>query len=395
MTRTYTIAVALVCGVAFAGPVTPVRGASYSVLYRFKSGLDGQGPSAGLTTLGDTLYGTTVSGGASGDGTVFSLNPATGAEQVVYPFRGGSDGEGPVASLACFGGLLFGTTEDGGANGDGTVFSIDPATGAESVVYSFGSVNTDGTDPIASLIGVGGLLYGTTLYGGAFGNGTVFSINPATGVENVVYSFQGDNDGANPYAGLVEVGTKLYGTTYNGGGSANCAGGLGCGTLFSLDLAAGTENVVYSFPGDGGGANPAANLINVNGSLYGTTYFGGSSGDAGTVFSLNPTTGVLSEIASISGGPLGGLVIVNGRLYGTSLAGGTSRNCGQYGCGTIFSLSPRTQAYKVVHSFKGDKDGSASYSGLTLLGARLYGTTAAGGAKNCSGGCGTVFEVTP
>jgi uncharacterized repeat protein (TIGR03803 family) len=146
----------------------------------------------------------------------------------------------------------------------------------------------DGAHPAASLINVKGTLYGTTYGGGAKNAGTVFSIT-TTGKEKVLHSFSGGrSDGAYPYASLINVNGTLYGTTTKGG--SRCGSNLGCGTVFSVTTT-GTEKVVHSFRGGTGGADPLASLINVNGTLYGTTYTGGSScshSGCGTVFALTP-----------------------------------------------------------------------------------------------------------
>ena len=97
--------------------------------------------SANLLNVGGTLYGTTADGGidACGDfsdqacGTVFSVNATTGAEQVVYFFKGGADGNFPTGGLINVGGTLYGTASQGGANGEGAVFSVNPGTGTEQI----------------------------------------------------------------------------------------------------------------------------------------------------------------------------------------------------------------------------------------------------------------------
>jgi uncharacterized repeat protein (TIGR03803 family) len=163
------------------------------------------------------------------------LNPTTNTETAVYSFQGGTDGSFPVAGLIRDDGILYGTTEYGGAGAGGTVFSLNPTTDAETLLYSFCSQQNcaDGAGPSAGLIRVGDTLYGTTYNGGANGMGTVFSINHSSGAEAVVYSFQGSTDGANPVAGLINVGGTLYGTTM-GGGTGTCNGG--CGTVFEITL---------------------------------------------------------------------------------------------------------------------------------------------------------------
>lgn len=160
------------------------------------------------------------------------------------------------------------------------------------MLHSFrSSVNNDGSLP-NDLINVGGVLYGTTEFGGAFNNGTVFKITTA-GVETVLHAFRGRSvrsaDGALPNKGLIDVGGTLYGTT-GGGGSGNCD--HGCGTVFKITTA-GAENVLYSFNDEG----MDAGLIEVNGTLYGTTNLGGSGNckhGCGTVFKLT-TAGALAK----------------------------------------------------------------------------------------------------
>jgi uncharacterized repeat protein (TIGR03803 family) len=170
------------CGTAFA--VT--QNGTEPVLYSFKGGTDGSNPEAGLLNVSGTLYGTTYDGGAASAGTVFSIT-LQGVEKVIYSFKGGTDGEGPVSGLINVGGILYGTTLAGGGagcasvNGCGTVFSVTPA-GVENVIYAFRG-GSDGSGPLVALISVGGVLYGTTNGGGGTGCGgsgcgTIFAITP-------------------------------------------------------------------------------------------------------------------------------------------------------------------------------------------------------------------------
>jgi uncharacterized repeat protein (TIGR03803 family) len=146
---------------------------------------------------------------------------------VLHSYGGSGDGAYPYAGLLNVKGTLYGTTFEGGANDNGTVFAITKS-GRESVLYTFGVGGSgDGADPGAGLINVKGTLYGTTVYGGGELNGTVFAITK-TGTEAIPHSFRGSGDGANPDAGLVNINGTLYGTTFNGGN--------GEGTVFSLRL---------------------------------------------------------------------------------------------------------------------------------------------------------------
>jgi uncharacterized repeat protein (TIGR03803 family) len=257
-----------------------------NVLYSFDARPDGSHPIATLIAMSGTLYGTTAGGGANycgsaynGCGTIFSI--ATGGkESVLYSFARGRDGNTSHGGLIHVGDTLYGTTYGGGTHRDGTVFSIG-RDGKIKVLHSFGS-GTDGKFPFAALTDVKGTFYGTTSGGGAAGNGTVFSIAP-DGAEKVLLSFNG-LDGEYPLAGVIAVKGTLYGTTYGGGLSS----GTGCcGTVFSVTTS-GTENVLHSFGGTKGDAlDPEAGLIDVNGTLYGTTTYGGANDD-GTVFALTP-----------------------------------------------------------------------------------------------------------
>jgi len=192
-----------------------------SIVYRFSGGADGSSPSAGLIYAHGMLYGTTSGGGSAGYGTVFQIARASGKETVLYSFTGGDDGADPVSAVTQVGGVLYGTTLVGGGTGCygvgcGTVFKVDPTSSAETVLHRFGT-EKDGTLPQAALIKVGGLLYGTTNDGGSRSYGTIFDINPSTGTEKVLYDFDGPN-GATPSAGLIYQGGSFFGATASGGG---------------------------------------------------------------------------------------------------------------------------------------------------------------------------------
>jgi len=382
------------CAFALQFPATAVARSKETVLHSFGSGTDGKYTYAGLIDVNGTLYGTTYEGGVGdcgvrgfhpGCGTVFSVNPTTGAETVVYSFLGGTDGESPEAGLIEVNGTLYGTTNEGGAHNGGTVFSVNPASGAETVIYSFCGQNncTDGLHPEAGLLNVNGTLYSTTHEGGAQDYGTVFSVNPTTGAETVVYSFLGGTDGWFPYANLIDVKGTLYGTTYYGGAN-------GGGTAFSINPATGAETVLHTFGGATDGSEPEAGLVDVKGTLYGTTVEDGTAGE-GTVFALDPKTGAETVLHAFGNGtdgqyPYAGLIDVKGTLYGTTGAGGAS------GDGTVYAVNPTTGAETVLYSFCGQQnctDGAQPYPSLIDVKGKLYGTTQDGGAY----GGGTVFAL--
>ncbi|MFY9719230.1 MAG: choice-of-anchor tandem repeat GloVer-containing protein [Candidatus Cybelea sp.] len=202
--------------------------------------------------------------------------------RVLYRFNG-SDGQQPQAGLINVNGTLYGTTNFGGKYGQGTVFSITTG-GSENVLHSFKG-GADGSNPRSGLLDVKATLYGTTSSGGLYGKGTVFSLTTSgdsSGSERVLHSFGNGSDGALPTAGLIDVSGTLYGTT--AGGGSGC-GGYGCGTVYSI-TADGSEKVLYSFAGSRHGVSPYGGLINVHGTLFGTTVEGGSSG-YGTIYSIS------------------------------------------------------------------------------------------------------------
>jgi uncharacterized repeat protein (TIGR03803 family) len=274
------------CGGGGCGSIFKLSPAGTPTLvYAFKGGIDGAYPTGGLTNIRGTLYGTTLFGGstgcgdARGCGTVFRLAP-DGTETVLHVFNGGQDGDigaiYPGAAMIESGGIMYGTTEAGGAQGGGTVFSITPA-GAVRVLYSFQG-GADGSDVNGGLVELGGVFYGTTAYGGSADEGTVFTITKS-GTESVIYAFKGSADGGQPAGSLLAFGGVLYGTTTNGGTAAD-------GTMFQI-TPAGIETVLHSFRGGADGASPNGGLIRGTRSFYGTTYAGGPSG-YGTVFRVTP-----------------------------------------------------------------------------------------------------------
>jgi uncharacterized repeat protein (TIGR03803 family) len=406
---------ATIVGLGFARPAAAADSPKFSEkdLYSFCSQalcLDGKDPWANLIDVEGTLYGTTAFGGNYVYGTVFAIDRKTGAETVIYSFCSEAikydclDGSLPQSGLIVVKGKLYGTTSQGGdtgcsGNGCGTVFSVDPSTGTETVLHNFGGGRKDGSYPYAGLIEMNGKLYGTTFDGGEGckgekGCGTVFKINLNTGKEKVLYSFctqRNCADGADPYAGLIDVNGILYGTTFYGG-LAGCPDG--CGTVFSIDPDTGVESVLHAFTGGTDGATPQSGLIDVNGVLYGTTENGGGSAcsgrGCGTVFSIDPGTGAETVIHSFIGSdgaaPEAALTYVNGMLYGTTVIGGGG-GCGT-GCGSVFSVDPNTGEENVVYAFRGTDSVFPQGSLIAVKGA-LYGTTQWGG-KN---GSGTVFKV--
>jgi uncharacterized repeat protein (TIGR03803 family) len=314
-----------------------------TTLYSFcaKEGCtDGSYPySAVVEAANGMLYGTTFQGGTDGDGTVFQIT-TKGKLTTLYSFKG-LDGEDPYAGLILGSdGNFYGTTIFGGTNGYGTVFKITPA-GVLSTLYSFCALEdcADGQFPYAGLVQASnGDFYGTTTVGGANSKGTVFEITSA-GKLTTLYSFCAQancTDGYFPYAGLIQATDgNLYGTTYYGGSYTSCGIGVGCGTVFRVTTG-GALTTLHSFDGTDGQYTFAGLVQATNGNLYGTTYAGGTSGD-GTIFeiSLSGSLTTLQNFAGTNGDfPVAGVLqATNGELYGATAFGGGDSD------GTVFSLN--------------------------------------------------------
>ena len=365
----------------------PATAQTYNALYTFAGGTtDGYNPHAGLIRdAAGNLYGTTVYGGFSSSGTVFKID-AHDTETVLYNFTGGADGSQPQGVLARDpAGNLYGTTQAGGNARAGVIFRVDKF-GNETVLYSF-SGGSDGKNPVAGLIGdAAGNIYGTTEYGGLSGIGTVFKLGNNHKL-TVLHSFApGSTDGQVPVGGLIrDSAGNLYGTTQYGGASSQ-------GTVFKID-ASGHFTILHSFTGNDG-ANPAAGLVRDSaGNLYGTTQYGGTG--MGVIFKLDAGTNLEHVLHSFTGSsdgsvPTGDLLRDSaGNFYGTTYGGGAGS------CGTVFKLD-KTNHESIVHYFNNyPTDGCTAYGSLVADPAgNLYGTTYRGSANGYDN-MGIVFKVHP
>jgi len=384
-------------------------------IYNFTgSTTDGANPHcAPLINSVGTLFGTTVNGGtsgtggSSGSGVFYKLVPGTPwTETILHNFAVATgDGASPDGDLLLAGGNIYGTTASGGASGYGTVYEMKNTMGtwSESVLYSFAGGPTDGRSPYSGVILSGGVLYGATFYGGANGDGTTYSLTPGSPwTEDVLSSFgASSSDGTNPHSALLDAGGGVYyGTTYYGGSGSS-------GTVYELQSGSPwTETPIYTFTGGADGSNPHSALImDSSGALYGTTVYGGAHGK-GTVYKLTPGSGGWTEsvLHSFAGGasgsyPVAGVVFGSTQsvLYGATTSGGGSSNC-TGGCGTVYELSGGSWAETVLYAFTGyaNGDGEDAYSDITYSGGWIYGTTWNGGTSSeCMGGCGTVYALQP
>jgi len=331
-----------------------------------------------------------------------------------------------------------------------------------TVLHSFTRANGVPNQPYNGLaITPGGILYGTTLRGGTYENGTAFELKRAGSgwLLNVLHNFQGGTDGAMPVATVtIGPGGVLYGTTSEGG-DPNCGTNGGCGTVYSLQppahapfsaLTSWTEKVLYAFHGGSDGRTPGygAPAFDPNGNMYGTTEFGGDVQDCsdgcGTVYELSPTIsgGWTEQILHRFDGsyyegavPVGGIILDGvGDLYGfTTLFHqvfftlqpqwqyyfvdqllndtgcdvsssllldpntfnfyGVAQGCGsggEYGGGSVFDWF---YGFSLVHDFGTTRGNYVTPEGPLIkdAGGNLYGVSFNGGAHQS----GAVYKLTP
>lgn len=333
--------------------LTPAQGMwTPRVLWTFSCGADGKNPHGGVTVDGNGfIYGTTVAGGTGGTcagdgcGVIFRIGPH-GGFRTLYDFTGGKDGFGPGNALALDShGNLYGDAPDGGAHGFGVVYQLSFKTfhWVLKPIHAFKGLDDGSTGSLGPLyVDATGDVFGVAELGGRYQAGTAFKLTPqvnGTWSFTLLHAFKGSPDAAFPYGGLIaDSRGNLFGTTYFGGASGN-------GTVYELFRRVGGgygERVLYSFTGGSDGGNPTSTLVfDSAGNLYGTTSAGGGSCGCGTIFELNRTTGAESTIHEFGSTqtdgqyPYYGLTPdANGNLFTSTVAGGS------FGQGVIYGLTP-------------------------------------------------------
>jgi len=336
----------------------------------------------------------------------------------------GTNGGSPYGGvIQGFDGNLYGVTEFGGSNACfgpcGTVYKIT-ADGTVTTLHDF--QGPDGERPLGTLVqGADGNFYGTTYYGGSMGLGTIFKIAPS-GTLTTIHVFIG-HDGEYPEGGLIQgADGALYGTTEFGGTNVACENEdelVACGTIFKITTD-GTFTTLHDFAFYDGGAPRSGLSLARDGNFYGTTYAGGNvdgqvcelNDGCGTIFRMTPA-GAFTSLYSFcpqagacvdGAAPLAGLVQgTGGSLYGTAADGGSPGDSCDFGCGTIFKITP-AGAFTTIYSFCSGggfcSDGADPEAGLALgTDGNLYGVTDVGGASGVCApyedGCGTIFGITP
>jgi uncharacterized repeat protein (TIGR03803 family) len=354
-------------------------------------GPNGASPYAGLTldSAGD-LLGTTYSGGASNDGTVFEISSGSSTINVLVSFNG-SNGANPYGGVTIDShGNLFGTTYAGGLNGDGTVFEISNGSTGLTTVTAFNGTN--GANPRGTVIlDSSGDLFGTTSSAGSNSDGTVFEVQAGASSPSTLATFNGSN-GAQPYAGLtMDSAGDMLGTTYSGGANSD-------GTIFEISSISHQFTSLASFNGSNG-ANPECSLaVDPTGDALGTAYMGGKN-KVGCVFELASGGKSIADIADFNGpngaNPLSSLVLDSiGDVFGTTYHYGATRSINHIMSitnpegGTVFEVVHGSDAVTTLAAFTATNGFNPGSFAVDAAGD-LFGATGNGGAY----GWGTIFEI--
>lgn len=357
---------------------------TFKIIHDFTGGADGGVPGYTLAIDKKGNFIGAANSGGNGYGTVFKL-PKTNTGWKVSPLYDftGNDGQ-PGWGVTLSHGSIYtnaGYAEVmGGPCGSALQLNRTQSGWTEVLMHTY--VYKDDGCPTGNLVLDGaGNVYGVTQDGGANGWGSIFELsNSGSGwTQTILYSFMGASDGGAPYSGMVfDAAGNLYGT-------ATAKGAFDYGTVFELSPSNGgwAYNVLYAFKGGNDGGQPTAGLILNNGNLYGAAESFGKNG-GGTVYELTPSNGTstLNVLASLTGS--GGLVAPitmdsTGTIYGTNFFDGA------YGYGSVFrlSLSNGKWSYKDVHDFSGGSDGGYPGGGVTLdANGNLFGTAVIGGANS-------------
>jgi len=358
----------------------------YKVLNSFNGADAGAFPTGAVAQLRKLLYGTASNGGKYSSGVIFRARPDGKDNYPLHYFDGKQEGCTPLGGVtfADRSSVFYGITKSCGNGKAGTVWSENASSRSFEVLHTF-DLAKDGGNPESPPVQIGETFYGTARNGGAHGRGTLYSIDVKTGALKVLHAFGVEPDAGYPEGGLVELGGKLYGTSYIGGL-------LRLGTVYEFDPKNGTEKVLHEFNGDDG-ERPTVGLLSWGGALYGVTPIGGDR-YAGTIFKIDPANGKETTLYNFGNdifAPDGTLVAWKDALYGTTRRGGKSGK----DFGTIFRLTPDTKKFEELYAFAGKPDGAHPRGGLFFLNVdgqdQFFGTTYDGGKE----GLGTIFSMTP
>ena len=366
--------------VASPMPLTMVNSALYS--FGEIGSNDGTVPKGSLTFDGISLFGRTTTTVLNDGGVIFSIDPTGTGYAILHRFAGApDDGENPRHdAMTLINGVLYGTTLQGGAHNGGVIFSIATDGTSYSILHDFR--RSSGVQSHSCFVESNGVLYGMTAKGGGRDYGVMFEIAPDGSGYDHNYSFKAGS-GAEPHGALALSGNVFYGMTRSGGKR-------GLGVIFSINPSGSDYTRLHDFKGGKyDGAATDHGYVVISGSImYGMTTKGGAAND-GVVFSMNldgSNFTILHTFGAKAGdgsNPYGSLMLNGSDLYGTTANGGS------FGKGTVFHISTEGAPYTVLHSFAGKPDGEQPIDNVIQIAGMLYGMTTKGGANKL----GTIFAV--
>lgn len=396
------LALAVLCA-ALAWFTPSATAQTLKVLHSFDIDTGDQ-PSAGLgMDRSGALYGTTTYTNSSQIfGGVFQLKQhgSSWLYHPLYNFPLGGTNNPRSPLLVAPDGSLYGTTYyNNGCYTCGAVFQLYPSATVpktvlqlwnQRILYGFSGGSDGGNPSGALLLDSTGNLYGTTERGGPVNDGTIYEIEHAAGTENVLFSPQNETQGVMAQNGVVaDSAGNLYGVFQRGGP-------IGPGMVYELTNSGSgwTEQVVWAFTGGSDGEEPVSVILDAAGNLFGATS-GGGSHHGGVIFKLTNGSGgwtftpIYNMVGTAPCGVVGRLTLDSaGNLYGVTACDGL------YNYGTIFELafSGGSYTYIDLYDFTGGGDGGEPNGDLVRdAQGNLYGTAFLGGTT----GAGNVFELTP
>ena len=304
------------------------------------------------------LYGVTKNGGGTNTGVLYKFDPISKNQVVVHHFNNANNGYFPSTELVESNGFLYGCTSAGGQHNKGVLFKYDPQNNLFFKLYDFGINNNAAALPVGKIIISNDILYGTSNEGGQNGNGTIYMYNLVSSTFAIVHDFDNNTSGSGAKTGLQLSGIFAFGMAETGGENGN-------GTIYKFNTTNNSFDSALSFDASLNGSNPTSIIEVVTGSgfFYGVTSNGGTNG-IGNIFSFDSGSNTINNLYDINDGshPKGGLFYDNGLLFGTTSEGGV------HGNGTAFKYNTTSGIYTTIIDLNSSTEGAnPSFTGFVTI----------------------------
>ncbi len=351
--------------------------AEYNVLFHFDRTSTGYYPEGGLTYNNGKLYGVTTTGGLYSQGTLFEYDLTSHHFEKKIDFKDDITGSRPIADLSIYNEKILGMTSAGATYNQGALFEFDLVTGLFNKTIDFNDNAPGGTFKL-----INGKLYGVSINAGVYGEGVLFSFDPGTGEYTRLIEFKEEDTGGHPFGQLTLYNNTLVGMTKSGGKGNG-------GVIFKYEIGSDQLQIGQSFNYFPFGKTPMC-LVELNTKFYGLTSQGGSYGN-GLLFELDPTSFTLTKLYDIQcekcdGNPSpsteGKLLAINDKLFGVVTKGGNDSS------GVLFEYDVNQKIYSTRIEFNTSETGFVPIGSIALLDQKIFGTTRYGGPENN----GVLFE---